>query len=67
MGNADLARCPDGCFRPVGLAWDGKGRLWMSSDSTGEVYVVTRSDGRGCEWGGVYCYGDDSRCWGVEY
>lgn len=40
LGNADLSRCPDGCFRPVGLAWDARGRLFMSSDSTGEVYVL---------------------------
>ncbi|ROV91060.1 hypothetical protein VMCG_09572 [Cytospora schulzeri] len=38
LSNADLSRCPDGCFRPVGLAWDGQGRLFMSSDSTGEIY-----------------------------
>lgn len=40
LSNADLSRCPDSCFRPVGLAWDGQGRLFMSSDSTGEIYVL---------------------------
>ncbi|KAK3377276.1 soluble quino protein glucose/sorbosone dehydrogenase [Lasiosphaeria ovina] len=40
MENSDLGSCPGGCFRPVGLAFDGKGRLYVSSDSTGEVYVV---------------------------
>lgn len=40
FSNADLSKCPDGCFRPVGLAWDGQGRLFMSSDSTGEIYVL---------------------------
>lgn len=44
LSNADLSRCPDGCFRPVGLAWDGQGRLFMSSDSTGEVYVLQPVD-----------------------
>lgn len=43
--NADTSRCPSECFRPVGLAWDKKGRLFFSSDSTGEIYVVTRADG----------------------
>lgn len=43
--NADLAACPTGCFRPVGLAFDGKGRLFFSSDATGEIYVVTSEDG----------------------
>lgn len=45
VSNPDLSKCPDGCFRPVGLAWDSEGRLFMSSDSTGEIYVVTRTDG----------------------
>lgn len=43
----DLDRCPDDCFRPVGLAWDSKGRLWFSSDSTGEIFVMERSDSLG--------------------
>jgi hypothetical protein len=33
------------CFRPVGVAFDTKGRLYMSSDSTGEVYVIERENG----------------------
>lgn len=45
MANADNANCPDNCFRPVGLAWDSQGRLFMSSDSTNEIYVIARSDG----------------------
>lgn len=44
LSNADLSKCPDSCFRPVGLAWDSQGRLFMSSDSTGEIYVLQRSD-----------------------
>jgi glucose/arabinose dehydrogenase len=47
VSNADNSACPDNCFRPVGLAWDGNGRLFMSSDSTGEIYVITREEG---EW-----------------
>lgn len=45
MSNQDLSACPDGCFRPVGLAWDSNGRLFMSSDSTGEIYMIVRADG----------------------
>lgn len=47
VSNLDLSACPRGCFRPVGLAWDEQGRLYMSSDSTGEIYVVTKTDGSG--------------------
>lgn len=45
VANQDNSKCPDGCFRPVGLAWDSQGRLFFSSDSTGEIYVVVRADG----------------------
>ena len=45
VSNQDNSNCPDSCFRPVGLAWDSKGRLFMSSDSTGEIYVITTSEG----------------------
>lgn len=47
VSNPDLSKCPDNCFRPAGLAWDSKGRLFMSSDSTGEIYVITKQDGSG--------------------
>ncbi|KAK4108869.1 soluble quino protein glucose dehydrogenase [Canariomyces notabilis] len=48
LTNPDLGNCPDGCFRPAGLALDGDGRLWMTSDSTGEIYVLQRTgDGAG--------------------
>lgn len=40
MFNGDNGACPNRCFRPVGLAWDKKGRLFMASDSTNEVWVV---------------------------
>jgi hypothetical protein len=38
--------CPNAhnCLRPVGLAWDKKGRLWMSSDTTGEIFVLMRTE-----------------------
>ncbi|KAH8709445.1 L-sorbosone dehydrogenase [Beauveria bassiana] len=40
LATKDLSNCPDRCFRPVSLAWDDKGRLWFSSDSTGEIFVM---------------------------
>lgn len=44
LSNQDLSKCPDGCFRPVGLAWDSEGRLWFSSDSTGELFVLRQDN-----------------------
>ncbi|KAJ4354520.1 uncharacterized protein N0V89_006257 [Didymosphaeria variabile] len=49
VSNPDLSKCPDECVRPVGLAWDSEGRLFMSSDATGEIWVVTREDGGSAE------------------
>lgn len=43
MSNPDAKSCPDKCFRPVGLTWDTAGRLWMTSDTTGEIYVLQKS------------------------
>jgi hypothetical protein len=40
MTNSNNANCPGKCFRPVGLAWDPKGRLFMTSDSTNELWVI---------------------------
>lgn len=45
LSNPDLTKCPNSCFRPVGLAWDSKGRLFMTSDTTGEIFVITATDG----------------------
>ncbi|KAF2472212.1 soluble quino protein glucose dehydrogenase [Lindgomyces ingoldianus] len=45
VSNPDVTKCPDDCFRPVGLAWDSQGRLFMSSDTTGEIYVVVPVNG----------------------
>ena len=40
--NANNSVCPGSCFRPVGMAFDGQGRLFVSSDATGEIYMITR-------------------------
>ncbi|KAK0385176.1 hypothetical protein NLU13_7654 [Sarocladium strictum] len=52
LSNKDLSKCPDECFRPVGLAWDKEGRLFFSSDSTGEVFVLQKDSGSGGSGGG---------------
>ncbi|KAF2177307.1 soluble quino protein glucose dehydrogenase [Zopfia rhizophila CBS 207.26] len=40
MSNPNNGNCPNRCFRPVGLAWDSKGRLFMTSDTTNELWVI---------------------------
>lgn len=42
--NADNSKCPKNCFRPVGVAFDSQGRLFMSSDASGEIYVVMKEN-----------------------
>ncbi|KAH9222266.1 soluble quino protein glucose/sorbosone dehydrogenase [Leptodontidium sp. 2 PMI_412] len=42
MSNPDLSACPRGCFRPVSLAMDTQGRMFMSSDATGEIWVLAK-------------------------
>lgn len=49
VSNEDLSQCASNCFRPAGLAWDSQGRLFFSSDTTGEIYVITREDGSGVD------------------
>lgn len=45
LSNADEAACPDACFRPVGLAVDGtRGRVFMSSDATGDIWILAPAD-----------------------
>ncbi|KAF1840651.1 soluble quino protein glucose dehydrogenase [Cucurbitaria berberidis CBS 394.84] len=45
FSNSNTTACPGNCFRPAGLAWDRNGRLYVSSDATGEIYVITKSGG----------------------
>jgi glucose/arabinose dehydrogenase len=42
--NADNSACPGSCFRPVSMAFDSQGRMFVSSDASGEIYVVTRDE-----------------------
>ena len=44
FANADNSVCPGNCFRPVGLAFDSQGRMFVSSDASGEIYVVVRDE-----------------------
>jgi len=41
--NADNSKCPDGCFRPVGLELDSQDRMFVSSDTTGEIYILVKT------------------------
>ncbi|KAF2271399.1 soluble quino protein glucose dehydrogenase, partial [Westerdykella ornata] len=45
VSNRDVSRCPRECFRPVALAWDQQGRLFFSSDATGEIWMIEKDGG----------------------
>lgn len=45
FSNEDVSRCAAGCFRPVAMAFDSQGRIFMTSDSTGEIYMIARDEG----------------------
>lgn len=45
LSNRDITKCPDGCFRPTSLAL-GKDGLYMSSDSTGQIYRIANTGSR---------------------
>jgi hypothetical protein len=49
LTNADPSICPKHCFTPVGLFVDGQARIFMSSDTTGEVWVVVNNT-QGALW-----------------
>lgn len=40
MSNPNNGNCPTRCFRPVDVAFDSKNRLFMTSDSTNEVWII---------------------------
>ncbi|KAK1779667.1 hypothetical protein QBC45DRAFT_392140 [Copromyces sp. CBS 386.78] len=40
MWNRDVSKCPDQCFRPVGLTVDGEERIWMTDDDKGDIWVL---------------------------
>lgn len=44
FGNANNSVCPNDCFRPVAMALDSRGRIFLSSDATGEIYLVTKDE-----------------------
>ncbi|KAK7016344.1 soluble quino protein glucose dehydrogenase [Favolaschia claudopus] len=43
LWNTDVTKCDSGCFRPVGLAWSAAGRLYVTSDVTGEIFVLQKN------------------------
>ncbi|ESZ98934.1 hypothetical protein SBOR_0690 [Sclerotinia borealis F-4128] len=45
--NSNSSFCPGNCFRPVGMALDTLGRLFVSSDATGEIWVVVKTGSGG--------------------
>lgn len=47
LTNPDLGNCPGNCFRPAGLAIDAKDRVWFTSDTTGEIFVLQRTGSSG--------------------
>ena len=45
LRNADSSSCSQkGCFRPAGLLLDAKGRLFVTSDHQGEIWVLDEGD-----------------------
>lgn len=42
FANQDNSVCPGNCLRPVGMAIDDQGRIYVSSDASGEIYLVSR-------------------------
>ena len=44
VANANNTACPGNCFRPVGIAFDSQGRMFFSSDASGEIYVVMKEE-----------------------
>ena len=41
---ANLDTCPGTCIRPVGLAFADDGRLFVSSDSSGELFIISKKN-----------------------
>ncbi|KAG0634320.1 hypothetical protein HOY80DRAFT_928906 [Tuber brumale] len=50
MWNGNISGCPDKCFRPVGIAFDNIGRTWITSDSTGEIFIITPPHSSTSDW-----------------
>lgn len=44
FADANNTICTGNCFRPVGLAFGSQGWSFVSSDGSGEIYVVTKDE-----------------------
>lgn len=47
LWNEDLSICPKQCFRPTGAAVGPRGEVYVSGDSTGDIWIVRRSGANG--------------------
>ena len=45
--NRDTSKCNVKCFRPVGVAVGSGGRVYVTSDATGEIFVLWSDSARG--------------------
>jgi hypothetical protein len=43
LWNGDLMACPERCFRPAGVAVGQEGEVFVTGDSTGDLWVVKRT------------------------
>ena len=43
LTNVNTANCPSRCFRPVDVIVDKQGRLFVSSDTSGEVFMLQKT------------------------
>ncbi len=41
MTNNKTCVCPGRCFRPTGFAWGPNGKLYMDSDTTDQIFMVS--------------------------
>ena len=43
FASADNTACPKNCFTALGMAFVGHGRMFVSSDLSGEIYVMSKT------------------------
>lgn len=53
LQNKNVKECSlinKGCIHPTGLAFSPSGKLYMASDISGEIYVISRKDGKSVDF-----------------